>query len=206
MRLALELGLALGAGLVAYKATTCRRADVAESVRYRPSGSGVVAPLDVPETVPSARPPAPSAKRVANEDLEPAQVTPQKQHEESVLRNAAIVAASKSMASRKVTLDACFGPTPVVDTLKLRFTVEISSDPKGEVARAWRFDQVIVGQALPTAFGACAADILGRDLPLVAPDGDNLPSFDGELVVVYTIERRPMDAVEAGDAPTSSTR
>ena len=126
--------------------------------------------------------------------------TPPQRFEQSVLRNAVITSAAASMAQRHVTLESCFGKVPIVDTLKLRFAVDVSAKPRGGITKAWRFDELVEGQELPPAFGACAAEAFGRDHALVPPDGSDFPFFDGEISLVYTLTRQPMTAAEADAA------
>jgi hypothetical protein len=202
VKLALELGLAIAAGLIAYRATSCLRGD--DRAGPGATASPQVARSQVSSnssgSVALSAPPMPrSGAVVSSQSSAGSAMSPQQIHEENILRNSVIVAASESMSKRNVALEECFGDTPIVDTLKLRFSVDVSSTPDRGVTRAWRFDQIVEGQELPPTFGACASETLGRDQRFLPPAGSRLPTFDGELSIVYTLTRQPMNAKEAGE-------
>lgn len=182
MKLAAELALALAAGLLANRVASCDRAERAtSSTTTEVTRRAAVVDVAAPRT---AQP------RGIRGD------TPKRSDDNRELRNAAIVAASKWMADRGASLESCFGSTPIVDALKLRFAVDVSSNPSGGTVHAWRFVEVVSGQETPATFASCAAETLGRDQPMLPQDGQPLPTFDCELTIIYTVDRKPM---EAGD-------
>ena len=203
MRITIEFGLAIAAGLVAYSLTnSCHRhvdarrdphstrsgVDTGSSLLFEPESSRAPEVISV-------------EKRVSAQPVSGDKITPKQLNEQNTLRNAVIVAASESMARRNTSVESCFGSDPIVDTLKLRFTADVSSTAREGITRAWKFIEVIDGQELPPAFATCADAAFGRDQKFVAAEGTDLPTFEGEISIVYTLARPPMDSTEAaGDA------
>jgi hypothetical protein len=177
LRLATEIALAAALGGAAFFAARGR-----DKIEIATERAAIATRRDPPA---EATPSTPAAARRAGDQRAAAA------HEVHIapdeIKRVVVNATAVAMSAERGVVEDCLADVELAGELTLGFEIDVDATSTTVRTGHWRFVHVIEGQALPDAFGACAAHALGGALVIAARPHEPFPVYRGTVTLKYRV-------------------